>query len=215
MEPERSVNPAPAKVAGSRGPYARGVRRRRQLLQAVLRIIAREGVAAITHRAVAAEAGTSLRATTYYFTSKEDMIRRAFRFFVSRSLERIEVMARELSADGTEPSAAVNLIIEQILQESSDPDTSWAAEFELVLAIAREPSFAPEYREFQLQLDRLVQQAMVHFQSSDPAADARIVLGFLRGFELKWLSQPNRPVSSLTVKEDLTRLLHALLGVPA
>jgi len=190
------------------------VRRRRQLLQAVLRIIAREGVAAVTHRAVAGEAGTSLRSTTYYFRSKEDMIRQAFRFFASRSIERIEAMARDLSAEGTEPTSAIELIIDQILKGSSDPDTSSAAEFELVLAVAREPSFAPEYREFQVQLDRLVQKMMVQFQSNDPAADARIVLGFLRGFELKWLSQPNRPVSSLTLKEDLTRLLHALLGVP-
>ena len=38
---------------------ARGTRRRAELLDATVRLIARAGVAAVTHRAVAAEAGVS------------------------------------------------------------------------------------------------------------------------------------------------------------
>ena len=120
-----------------RGPYAAGVQRRRELLEAVLRIVAQDGVSAVTHRAVAAEAEASLRATTYYFATKEDMIREAFRFFSEQSLEQIEATSQRYLDRNVRPADAVALIFETVVQESRNPNTSWAAEFELILAIAR------------------------------------------------------------------------------
>ncbi len=40
------------------------------MLDATLRVLAREGPRGVTHRAVAREAGTSVRATTYYVDSR-------------------------------------------------------------------------------------------------------------------------------------------------
>jgi DNA-binding transcriptional regulator YbjK len=200
--------------AGSRserGPYAPGVLRRRELLEAVLRIVARDGVAAVTHRAVAAEAKASLRATTYYFATKEDMIREAFRFFSEQSLEQIEATSRRYLDRDVRPADAVALIFETVVQESRNPNTSWAAEFELILAIAREPSFAPEYRAFQARLDEGLETAMRRIGSRRPARDARIVLAFLRGFELEQLSRPDRTSWQRRLKADLTQLVAALV----
>ena len=200
-----------------RGPYARGVQRRRELLEAVLRIVARDGVAAVTHRAVAAEAEAPLPATTYYFAAKEDMIREAFRFFAEQSIEQIdEVSERYLDRD-VGPEDAVALIFETVVQESRNPNTSWAAEFELILAIAREPSFAPEYRVFQDRLEEGLRTAMRRIGSSHPARDARIVLAYLRGFELEQLSRPDRRSWQRRLKSDLTGLVAALVepGVSA
>ena len=46
----------------------RGSEQRRQdILDAAMRIVVRDGVRAVRHRAVAAEAGVPLSATTYYF----------------------------------------------------------------------------------------------------------------------------------------------------
>jgi len=66
-----------------RGPYAPGLQRRRELLEAVLRIVGREGLAAVTHRSVAREARASLPATTYYFASKDEMLHAAFQQFAA------------------------------------------------------------------------------------------------------------------------------------
>ncbi len=196
-----------------RGPYARGVQKKRELLQAVLRLVAREGVRAVTHRAVAAEAETSLRSTTYYFATKEDMIREAFRFFVARSLERVEDTTKVAAAQELDFAAGLDLMVEQIRSEYEDPDTSWAAEFELVLAIAREPALAPEYRKFQSRLDKRLEGVMKDLGSPKPVRDARIVLAFLRGFELEQLSRPDRPISLRTLRTDLERLVRALVAV--
>jgi AcrR family transcriptional regulator len=202
---------------GARGPYARGVARRRALLQAVLRIVTRDGVAAVTHRAVAAESEASLRATTYYFATKEDMIREAFRFFCEQSLLQIDATAQRYLDRDVGPGDAVAMIFENVLKEWDNPNTSWIAEFELILAIAREPSFAPEYRAFQQRLDLGLTTTMQKIGSSDPARDARIVLAFLRGFELEQLSRPDRKTWQRKMRADLSHLVSALLdsGDPA
>ncbi len=202
---------ATAKKA-ARGPYVRGVQRRRELLEAVLRLVARKGVSAVTHRAVAAEANVSLRATTYYFATKEDMIREAFRFFTEQSLEMIDDTAGLFMKLEVVPETATDLLAEQVRRESRNPNTSWAAEFELMLAIAREPSFAPEYREFQLRIDERLQAVMEILGSADPARDARIVLAFMRGFELEQLSRPNRKARDGNFKGDLNRLINSLVA---
>lgn len=59
--------------------------RRQAILDAAMRIIVREGVRAIRHRAVAAEAGVPLSATTYYFKDINDLITDTFALFVERS----------------------------------------------------------------------------------------------------------------------------------
>ncbi|HIG72525.1 MAG: hypothetical protein ABGX04_04305 [Myxococcales bacterium] len=196
----------------ARGPYARGIERRRRLLEAVLRIVTREGVAAVTHRAVAAESQASLRATTYYFATKDDMIREAFRFFCEQSLEQINATSERFRDRPVGPGDAVAMIFENVLKEWDNPNTSWVAEFELILAIAREPAFAPEYRDFRQRLDAGLQLTMERIGSTDPARDARIILAFLRGFELEQLSRPERKVWQRKMRTDLSHLVEALLG---
>ncbi|MCC6524571.1 MAG: TetR family transcriptional regulator, partial [Polyangiaceae bacterium] len=61
----------------------RGEAKRRAVLEATLRLLAREGPRGVTHRAVAAEAGTSLRATTYYFASREELLTEALRHYAA------------------------------------------------------------------------------------------------------------------------------------
>ncbi len=56
-----------------RGVRAKGARRRDELARAAAALTLREGPGALTHRRVAAEAGASLSATTYYFTSLDDL----------------------------------------------------------------------------------------------------------------------------------------------
>ncbi|HEB90447.1 MAG TPA: TetR/AcrR family transcriptional regulator [Deltaproteobacteria bacterium] len=199
------------KNEGVRGPYARGVQRRRTLLEAVLKIVAVEGVGAVTHRAVAAEAGASLRATTYYFSTKEDMIREAFRFFSEQSLEQIDAISRHYRDREVGPEDAVEMLFKTIEKEWDNPNTSWAAEFELILAVAREPAFAPEYHAFQKRLDVGLQEMMRRIGSPRPVVHARIVLAFLRGFELEQLSRPGRRAWQRKLRSDLTHLVRALL----
>jgi len=55
----------------------RSVRRRQQLEEAAIAVIARHGIAGLTHRLVARAAGVSLGPTTYYFKSRADIVHAA------------------------------------------------------------------------------------------------------------------------------------------
>jgi DNA-binding transcriptional regulator YbjK len=59
--------------------------RRQAILDAALRIIVRDGVRAVRHRAVASEAAVPLSATTYYFKDINDLITDTFALFIERS----------------------------------------------------------------------------------------------------------------------------------
>lgn len=61
--------------------------RRLAILHAALRIVAREGVRGVRHRAVATEAGVPLSATTYYFKDIHDLLADAFTLYAKESME--------------------------------------------------------------------------------------------------------------------------------
>ena len=56
-------------------------RRRKAILEAALRIVVKEGVRGVRHRAVAKEAEVPLSATTYYFKDISDLIADTFVLF--------------------------------------------------------------------------------------------------------------------------------------
>lgn len=56
------------------GRRRRGNQRRRVLLDAALQVIGRDGLAAVTQRAVAAEAGLPPSAVYYYFPTMDDLV---------------------------------------------------------------------------------------------------------------------------------------------
>ncbi|WP_339514561.1 TetR/AcrR family transcriptional regulator [Pseudomonas sp. RL_15y_Pfl2_60] len=69
---------------GRKASRAGSEKRRQAILDAALRIIVRDGVRAVRHRAVAAEAQVPLSATTYYFKDINDLISDTFTLFVER-----------------------------------------------------------------------------------------------------------------------------------
>lgn len=72
---------------GRRTARAGSEQRRRAILDAALRIIVRDGVRAVRHRAVAAEAQVPLSATTYYFKDIHDLIADAFTLFLEKTTQ--------------------------------------------------------------------------------------------------------------------------------
>jgi DNA-binding transcriptional regulator YbjK len=70
----------------------RGEARRALITEAALTVIARVGPDGLTHRLVAAEAGLPVAATTYWFSSKEDMVRAAFEHAAQRDRRHFETV---------------------------------------------------------------------------------------------------------------------------
>ena len=77
--------------------YQKGEERREAILRATLRVIGAHGADAVTHRAVAAEAGVPLSATTYYFDSKEQLLQQSLLLAAREETERIERVVLDLA----------------------------------------------------------------------------------------------------------------------
>lgn len=167
----------------------------------------------MTHRAVADEAGVSLRATTYYFETKSEMIREALRHYVKANIDRVDAVALSFPSRGSKLDSAVDAIAAVVLEELRDPAAMLRAEYELILAISREPAYAPEYQELQRMLEIRLEALLAVIGSTSPREHARLVLAVTRGLQIEQLARPGAPLSECTIRDQLRTLVAAL--VPA
>ena len=73
--------------------------RRREIIEAVIRITLKGGLGAATFREVAAEAGVSVRLVQYYFGGKDELLLRTQQHVAMRSVERLRQWM--LATDGS------------------------------------------------------------------------------------------------------------------
>ncbi len=189
----------------------RGEQRRVQVLEAALRILARVGPRGVTHRAVATEAGTSLRATTYYFDSREQLLIEALQHYAATAIERFEALVPDPEVlRGATPNvrdAAADLLAQTVISDLTADRDGLIAEYELVLEASRNPTLETTYREWQERLEGMLRGYSQLLGSDDPDLDARIALATLRGLEIEALARP----SQLPDRADLARVFRRLL----
>src|SRR3954454_3763968 len=78
---------------------------RESIVAATVEIAAHDGVAAVTHRAVAQRAGVSLSSTTWHFATKADILEAALRWTAEREIARIAAIADRLGDCGFDAAA--------------------------------------------------------------------------------------------------------------
>lgn len=185
--------------------------KRARVLDATLRVLAREGPRGVTHRAVAEEAGTSVRATTYYFDSREHLLEEALRHYAETAVARFDHLAVALPdppADAID--AAAGLLAQTVIGDLVEDRAGLVAEYELVLEIGRNPALEPAYRAWQTRLEEMLAGYARLFGSSDPEGDARLVLATLRGLELEALARPTAAPDLDDLRRVFARQLRAL-----
>ncbi|WP_208006749.1 TetR/AcrR family transcriptional regulator [Aeromicrobium phragmitis] len=116
----------------------RSRQRRQALLEAAIRVFGEGGIRAVTHRAVAAEAGLPLAATTYYFASIDELVRESLRYHVASFIQSFEQLP-DVSMDG---AGLLDLDVGTQIVEAvfaiRDLDSS-ALELSVYLHAARDP----------------------------------------------------------------------------
>ena len=185
------VRPAPPTL-----PQAE--RRRRAILDATLRVISAGGVDAVTHRRVAAEADVALGSTTYYFASREELVREAFRYYLAEVSSALASLERESPIERAADVAEA--LIELARREFADPALV-LAEYELILYAARDPVLAQDFNAYERGLEAQLAGPLERLGADRPVDAARTVIGLMRGFELERLTRPT------TSAEDLRRRL--------
>jgi DNA-binding transcriptional regulator YbjK len=201
--------------------------RRQEILDAAMRIVVRDGVRAVRHRAVAAEAGVPLSATTYYFKDIDDLLTDTFAQYVERSAAYMaklwvdnEGLLREMIDRGDGSPAARSRLADEIARLMTDY-------VHRQLVTRREHLMAEQaFRQEALLNPRLAGLVRSHQQillqgscqlfqvlgSREPHQDAKVLTAIIGRMEYQGLLNDAEPDAEEEMLGILTRYMHLVLA---
>lgn len=189
---------------------ARGEARRTRILDAVLTIVGREGTGAVTHRAVAAAAGVPLAATTYYFSSRDDLLAEALEHAAREDLAQLERDAAEFVADPLTAATLADRLTANVAGWLRGDRPALLAQYEISLESARRPELAATSRAWTDAYSRAIAPALEKLGSPDPERDGWIVFAALCGMVLDELAAPQPEFEQAILRPAVERLLVGL-----
>lgn len=117
------------------GRRIKGEKRKRELIDATLRIVASEGVSGVSHRAVAREAGVPATAAAYYFDGIDDLLAASLTQAMDEDIARMRELAAEVSV-GVDNVRKLAIMMAEALSRRG----YLLAEYELYLLAVRKPA---------------------------------------------------------------------------
>jgi DNA-binding transcriptional regulator YbjK len=178
---------------------------RESIVAATVAIVAREGVGALTHRRVAAEAGVSLSSTTWHFATKGDILEAALRRTAEHEVARIASIADRLEGGGFDPGAWAEELADWLIEQVTTEREVAVALYRLQIELADSPSARETHHEWGRGLHALGARVLEH--PSD--LDIRLVVSALDGLRLSVLLSGEE---TGWLRDAVHRQLQALLG---
>ncbi|MDQ8729268.1 TetR family transcriptional regulator [Bradyrhizobium sp. LHD-71] len=174
---------------------------------ATLKVIGRMGLAGVTHRAVADEAGLSLGAVTYYCRTRDDLVDAALQSAVDREARRLEALSARLKQDDfTTAPQWIEHLGRWYADELKDNADVHLACYEAFLAAARSEKHQQKVAALQQAWERTAEVALTAAGISSAADRAGIFVAALMGILLEELALPRRGTFA-RVSSKLTRLI--------
>ena len=195
-------------ATGARAENSRRIRE--SMVEATVRIVAREGVAAVTHRRVAAEAGVALSSTTWHFATKADILEAGLRWAAHREVEGIAAIAGRLAGEDLDLSAWADALGDWLIGQVTTERELAVALYRLQVELLGTPGALEVHREWGEGLRAIGERVLAHSSSSTPAIDLRLVVAALDGLRMGALSAGEQDVEWLRLA--IRRQLRALLG---
>lgn len=174
-------------------------------------MIARDGAAAASHRAVAAEASVPLGSTTYYFASRDEMLVQALRHAAAREITAIRDRLSRLTArapGSVDWTSEVIAYVEDQLRPAGTP--TLLARYQLQLQAVHRPELRVVYGAWTAAGLELAQTMLRAAGSTDPTADAPVLVAALDGVALNQLILLDGRARSRAVRELVTRLMERM-----
>jgi TetR/AcrR family transcriptional regulator, regulator of biofilm formation and stress response len=193
------------------GPRAEASRRTREaIVAATVRIVAAEGVAAVTHRRVAAEAGVALSSTTWHFATKTDILEAALHWTAQREVERIRAIADRLGNRDFDPSAWSEELGEWLVEQVTGEREIAVALYRLQVELLGSDGALEVHREWGEGLRAVGERVLQRSASATPELDIRLIVGTLDGLRMGVLNSGEQDVEWLRLA--VRRQMRALLG---
>ena len=205
------------------GPTRASAQQRRlAILEAALRIMAREGLRAVSHRSVAAEAGVPLAATTYYFSDLEDLITESFLHW---SQAQRQVVGDQLAASlalyehatpgdvdalvAALADAASGYVVEQARTHRADR----VLEFAFLHEAARLPRLRAAVQDRQVEDRRALERFHATIGSRNPELDAQVSHSLMLGLEKSALLDDGSGFDRRAIRAVLEHHLRSVLDM--
>jgi DNA-binding transcriptional regulator YbjK len=182
--------------------------RRDQIVEATLRVIGSRGADAVTHRAVAAEAGVSLALTTYHFESKQALVAEAFERVIERSIETVEQQVGD--AGSIDPGELADRLVSLTVAQLEDAGAPLVAQYELMLEAARDERLRPLAERWSEAYDSSLVALVRAAGLPDPELSAGILSAVIEGALLDHIALPRPGFVDGRLRPMVTRTVVAL-----
>lgn len=163
----------------------RGELRRRLILDTTLRLIADGGVDSVTHRRVAEAATIPLGSMTYYFESRDHLLREAFDHYLAQATE----LQRKIR---DEPINSIPNLVDYLVEltrREFEDQALLLAEYELTLFAARDAHVAASLHRWDDMITSNIANALKSLGARDTKNSAQTILNMMRGYELDRLTR--------------------------
>ena len=214
------------KYQGRKTSRVNSEQRRRTILEAALRIVVRDGVRGVRHRAVAREAEVPLSATTYYFKDISDLITDTFTLFVEMGAEKFktyweesDIRLKEAVETGSQSGISksefadrlAELAIEYVLIQLREHSADLVAERAFQLECLRNENLRPIAFSHQTFFLDSVETFFVRVGSSDPKVDARLFAAIIMEAEYEGLILKDSPEGEAMIRRMLKRQMFLMI----
>ncbi|MBY6212464.1 TetR/AcrR family transcriptional regulator [Microbulbifer agarilyticus] len=217
---------------GRRAQRADSRQRRKAILEGTLRLIVKEGIRGIRHRAVAKEAEVPLAATTYYFKDLNDLISDAFTYFVEKNIDETRSLqeesfaaVRQLPKEQLHSAEGRRQLTQQLTRfVLAHIRTQVASRDNRIIELAfknealRNPQLTRAVRMASQSIENLIVEFFELLQLADPLAAAQIVYGTILNLEFQILNGAiavDSPLLERAVSLMVKRLIPAQTVAPA
>jgi len=198
--------------------------RRIKILQAALRVIVRDGIRGVRHRAVAREANVPLAATTYYFRDLSELIADAFTYFAgqmsaqnqaleSRVFSTLDQFGTDRALTDDRLQALVDVLVDaavlHVLEQAQDRDAR-ILEFSFAEESLRNEALRGAMQRVQAEHEARFRQFCELLGTPDPPDDARILHGIFLRMELLTMLDSEQ-FNAKAIRQQIKRTLLLVL----
>jgi AcrR family transcriptional regulator len=185
--------------------------RRRQVAEAVERLVAAHGLDGVTVAKTAAEAGVSVGLVQHYFATKDDMLRYAYTQVTERALARVAAQAEELDRHHSRIQEVLRHGLAERLPLDAPRRTEWRVSFAFATRAVDNPNLAIVRNHTEAQIRARLAQAIGNGKKcgevrkhTDPDSQAARLLAYVDGLALHAYLDPTAmpPTAALTALND-------------
>ncbi|MCW2551572.1 MAG: TetR family transcriptional regulator [Mycobacterium sp.] len=196
----------------STGNTARGARRRIEIIDAAIEVMAQVGLAGLSMRVVANQAQMPLGALSYYFDDKSDLVAQAFQQLSDREIDRVVRTAEQLQPTMSTEQLA-DLVADMIIDGFRSPQGAIVTRYELVTEASRDERLRPMFEAWYVAMVPALSRLFRDLGSRQPELDSRTVMAVMAGLEIDNIYRPLGPVDKRRIRATIRHAFRAVIAL--